>query len=80
MSDFQDGIRQAIIDYADEPIMVGNFVVLAEVIDSEGSHAAFVGHNADIPVWRELGLLNMRLEDIRMGGFDMFEVAGDDEA
>ncbi len=68
-----EGVQHAILTNGDQIAFVGNFVVLAEIIDIDGEDGMFVGHNVDIAIWRELGLLNSRLEDIRAGGFTLFD-------
>ncbi len=62
-------IRQVIQEETEEPIMIGDFVLLAECVTLDGAKSMYIGHNGDIPVWREIGMLEFRLEDIRAGGF-----------
>jgi hypothetical protein len=67
-SGFSLDARELVKAHAGEPVLVGNFVVLAEITDENGKRGVFVAHNEDIPEWSEVGLLQWRLMGIQSEG------------
>ena len=72
----RDAIRLIVDDQESENVMVGDLVLIAEVINGDGENQLMTLHNTEISRWKELGFLHDRITSIENGHFVL---GGDDE-
>ncbi|MCP4901078.1 MAG: hypothetical protein GY906_29260 [bacterium] len=73
-----DKLRDLISDWSGGRVMVGDIILIAEMMDSDGDPVKMTLHNSEMTQWKEIGMLQSRLYDIANGEFSMDEVSDDD--
>ena len=55
-----EAVRSAIFDDAEDSIMVGDVIIVAEIFPEDGEATMMSVSNVGLPIWKELGMLEFR--------------------
>ena len=61
----REALTEDVADEFDGASMVGEYVIIAEVFDSEGEPYLVSRESEDMTTWRQMGMLEARMEILR---------------
>ncbi len=67
----REAIRGIVQDEEHQQVMVGDLLLIAEVIGPDGENELLTLHNLEITRWKELGFLHDRIASISEGHFEL---------